>query len=405
MQTFRASFFRNIFLFDERLNRTPPSDLGFRYQPALAAASGPPFLIVSGYASVGDPITGPRNTYQNQFQIADSVALTRGAHNIKVGVEFDRTQINLLYGIATNGFFVFAPFPFSDSFASFLTGQSVTFFQGAGQFDRGLRNYVAAGYVQDEWRVTPRLTINYGARYEVNTPYTEIRNRLNECGARTAIANFPERAGRPIVSGDSGVADGIANVYYKGLMPRLGVAWDPAGNGRTTVRAAYGIFYDSFTNGVGGPLQAPVSALPWTQAYQLPGPGFNIADPYNGQPPPFANLSFVRPATVLTIDQSMRPPYSQNWNFSIERALKQDYLLDLRYVGNKGTRLPRLVEGNPAYSVRAQPHKTPINAGYMPDAKMGSLPAILRRWGSSATRKALRITLFKRRFPSVIRTA
>ena len=131
-------------------------------------------------------------------------------------------------------------------------------------------------------------------------------------------------------------------------MPRLGVAWDPAGNGRTTVRAAYGIFYDSFTNGVGGPLQAPVSALPWTQAYQLPGPGFNIADPYNGQPPPFANLSFVRPATVLTIDQSMRPPYSQNWNFSIERVLKQDYLLDLRYVGNKGTRLPRLVEGNPA---------------------------------------------------------
>src|ERR1700690_3047575 len=72
------------------------------------------------------------------------------------------------------------PFPYSDSFASFPTGQSVTFYQGRGQFDRGLRNYLLAGYVQDEWRITPRLTFNYGLRYEINTPFSEIRNRLNE---------------------------------------------------------------------------------------------------------------------------------------------------------------------------------------------------------------------------------
>jgi len=348
VNTFRAAFFRNVFLFDERLNRTPPSDLGFGYQPTLAAAFGPPFLIVSGYASVGDPITGPRNTYQNSYQAADSIALTRGQHNFKLGAEFNRNQINLLNGIATNGFFVFAPFPFSDSFASFLTGQSVTFFQGGGQFDRGLRNFAVAGYAQDEWRITPRLTINYGLRYEINTPYTEIRNRLNEWAPGQRSKIFPNAPAGLLFPGDNGVPDGIAAVYYKGLMPRIGIAWDPTGSGRTTIRAAYGIFYDSFTNGVGGPLQAPVSALPWTQAYQIPGPGFNFANPYGDQPPPFVNLSFVQPATVLTIDAAARPPYAQDWNFSIQQVIGSDYVLDLRYVGNKGTRLPRMVEGNPA---------------------------------------------------------
>jgi hypothetical protein len=114
------------------------------------------------------------------------------------------------------------------------------------------------------------------------------------------------------------------------------------------VRAGYGIFYDGFTNGSGGPIQAAVSALPWTQAYQLPGPGFNIANPYGGGPTPFGTGNFVAPATVLTVQSGMRPPYSQNWNLSIERTIAKDYLFDVRYVGNKGTHLPRFIEANPS---------------------------------------------------------
>jgi hypothetical protein len=347
VQTVKAAFFRNSFLFDERLNHDAPSTLGFQYQPTLGVAAGPPFLIVSGYASVGDPITGPRNTFQNTYQFTYSLAHTAGKHSYKYGAEFTRTQINLLYGIATNGFFVFAPFPFSDSFASFLSGQSVTFFQGGGQFDRGLRNYALAGYAQDAYRLSARVTLNYGLRYEINTPYTEIRNRLNEWAPGQQSTVYPNAPKGLLFPGDPGVAAGIAPNYYKGLMPRVGVAWDPLGDGKTTVRAAYGIFYDSFTNGQGGPLQAPVSALPWTQAVQVGGPGFDIANPWGGNAPPFANLSFARPATVLTVDQAMRPPYAQDWNVSIQRVIGHDYLVDLRYVGNKGTRLPRMVEANP----------------------------------------------------------
>jgi hypothetical protein len=348
VQTFRAAFFRNVFLNGQAVNHTPGSSLGFDYQPTLGLNQGVPYLIVSGYASLGNPITGPQNTYQNDYQGSYSIAMTRGRHNLKFGAELDRQQINALFGIATNGFFVFAPFPASDSFASFLLGQSVEFFQGGGQFDRGLRKWIVGGYAQDEWRVFTHLTLNLGLRYEINTPYTEIRNRMNAWDPGHQSVVYPNAPEGLLFPGDPGVPAGIAPVDYKEFMPRVGLAWDVFGDSRTVVRAGYGIFYDGFTNGTGGPLQAAISALPWTQAYQLAGPGFNLANPYGGGPTPFGNQTFVQPATVFTVQSGMRPPYSQNWDLSIERVIAKDFLLDLRYVGNKGTHLPRFIEGNPS---------------------------------------------------------
>lgn len=359
VQTARAAFFRNVFLEGAATNHTPASDLGFTYQPTLSSALGIPYLIISGYADIGNPITGPQNTYQNDYQGSYSLAWMHGAHNLKFGADIDRQQINALLGIATNGFFVFAPFPSNDSFASFLLGQPVQFFQGGGDFSRGLRKWIVAGYAQDEWRLNSRFTLTYGLRYEVNTPYTEIRNRLNAWApGKQSTVDASAPAGI-LFPGDTGVPAGIAPVDYHEFMPRIGLAWDPTGNAKTTIRAGYGIYYDGYTNGTGGPLQAAVSALPWTEAYQLPGPGMNFADPYNGSTPPFVSQQFVRPATILTVQSGMLPPYSQNWNFSIEHVFAQSYLLDMRYVGNKGTHLPRFIEANPAIY---GPGATPGNA-------------------------------------------
>ncbi len=348
VQTARIAFFRNVFLEGSATNHTPASALGFTYQPTLPSEVGAPYLIVNGYTDVGNPITGPQNTYQNDYQGYYSLAWTHGAHNYKFGADLDRQQINVLLGIATNGFFVFAPFPASDAFASFLLGQPVVFFQGGGDFNRGLRKWIVAGYAQDEWRVSPRLTLTYGLRYEVNTPYTDIRNRVNAWAPGQQSVVNPAAPKGLLFPGDAGVPDGIAAVDYHEFMPRVGFAWDPTGHARTTIRAGYGIFYDGYTNGTGGPIQAGVSALPWTEAYQLAGPGMNFSNPYKGSTPPFVTQQFVRPATVLTIQSGMLPPYSQNWNFSIEHAFRNSYLLDLRYVGNKGTHLPRFIEANPA---------------------------------------------------------
>ena len=126
----RFSYLRNKFLFDQHVNHESPSALGFQYQPTLTAAAGPPFIQVAGYASVGDPITGPRDTYQNTFDFSGSLSWVLGRHDIKFGGGFRRDQINAVQGIASNGFFVFAPFPYTDGFANFLAGQPVFFLQG-----------------------------------------------------------------------------------------------------------------------------------------------------------------------------------------------------------------------------------------------------------------------------------
>ena len=88
---------------------------------------------------MGDPITGPRNTFQNTFDVSGSLDWIRGHHDLKFGGGFRRDQINALQGIASNGFFVFTTFPFTDGFASFLEGQPVVFLQGGGNFARHIR--------------------------------------------------------------------------------------------------------------------------------------------------------------------------------------------------------------------------------------------------------------------------
>jgi len=397
VQTARLAFFRNVFLQGAATNHSPASDLGFTYQPTLASALGAPYLILSGYTDVGNPITGPQNTYQNDYQGYHSLAWTRGAHNLKFGAEINRQQINFLLGIATNGFFVFAPFPANDSFANFLLGQPVQFFQGGGDFNRGLRKWIVAGYAQDEWRITSRLTFTYGLRYEVNAPYTDIRNRLNAWAPGCQSTVNPSAPPGLLFPGDPGVPAGIAAVDYKEFMPRVGVAWDPTGRAKTTIRAGYGIFYDGYTNGTGGPLQAAVSALPWTEAYPLPGPGMNFANPYNGNTPPFVSQQFVRPATILTVQSGMLPPYSQSWDFSIEHVFANSYLFDVRYVGNKGTHLPRFLETNPAmYGPGATPGNADQRRQYAncnPSGSCAFASAGLIANNNSSTYHALQVSL------------
>jgi hypothetical protein len=341
----RFSFLRYKFLFDEHLNHTSPASLGFQYAPSLTDAAGPPFIQIGGYAQVGDPITGPRNTYQNSFAYSGSLSWIRGRHELNFGGGYERDQINALQGIASNGFFVFAPFPISDGFASFLVGFPVFFLQGGGDLRRHLRGNALNGYAQDTFKINPRVTLNYGLRYELPFPYTELHNKQNLWvpGAQSKV--FPGAPAGLLYPGDPGVPAGLIPTDKKGFAPRIGLALDPTGSGRWLVKSAYGLFYEPYYTGQGGPIQDAISAPPYLKTPQITPP-INFADPYNGANP--FNSSFATPMTLLVVNPKIRLPYAQDWNLTVQRSFGADWLAEIGYVGTKGTRLPRFIEGNPA---------------------------------------------------------
>jgi hypothetical protein len=346
----RFSFLRNKFLFGQAANHTAISSLGFQYAPTLASQLGPPFIEVGGYASVGNPIVGPANDYQNTYSLTESLAWIRGRHELKFGGEFQRDQLNTLLGIASNGFFVFAPVPITgDAFADFLIGQPVVFLQGGGELPRGMRASNFNLYAQDSYKASSRLTVNIGLRYELPQPYSEIRNQDALFVPNEQSRIIPSAPPGLLYPGDPGVGPGLIAREHRAFAPRVGFVWDPTGKGKWAVRAAYGIFHDPYYNGEGGPLQAPESAPPWFKTIQESFPA-SFAAPLPAGSNPFAPTFAGGPQalTLLTLDPHLHLPYAQDWNFTVEHSFGQGWLLDVGYVGTKGTKLPRFIESDPA---------------------------------------------------------
>src|ERR1700728_936310 len=341
----RFSFLRNTFLLDEHLNHESPSDLGFQYAPTLPSAAGPPFIQIGGYASVGDPITGPRNTFQNTVDGSGSLSWIRGRHELKFGGGYRRDQINALQGIASNGFFVFSTFPYSDGFASFLSGNPVVFLQGGGNFAREIRDRAVDAYGQDTYKVSSRLTLNLGLRYELPFPSTERHNEVNLFvpGAQSTVV--PYAPAGLLYPGDPGVPAGLIPTQKTAFAPRVGVAWDPPGNSTTVATAAYGLFYEPYYTGEGGPLQDPVSSPPYLKTQQISFPVNSFANPFY-TPNPFSQ-AFPEPMTLLVVARNLHLPYAQDWNLNVQRSFGENWLVQIGYVGTTGVRLPRFIEGNP----------------------------------------------------------
>jgi hypothetical protein len=249
------------------------------------------------------------------------------------------------------------PFPVTDAFASFLIGQPIVFLQGIGDFSRGIRGNNANWYVQDTYRVTSRFTINAGLRYELPEPYTEIHNRqsLFEPGKKSQI--LPNAPVGLLYPGDPSVPAGLIPTDMKAFAPRFGIAWDPSGHGKLLITSAYGIFYEPYYTGQGGPLQAPISAPPYLGTPQVSLPDF--ADPFNGNPP--AAGTFSTPLTNLTLSPALALPYAQDWDLNLQQSFGSDWLFEIGYVGTKGTRLPRFIEANPAVFVPGTVNGQPIS--------------------------------------------
>jgi hypothetical protein len=395
-----VSFLRFLFDFDQRLNQTPPSALGFQFASASELGQGPPYFNVSGYSPIGGATSGPRNSAQNTYEVDETLSWVRGRHSWKFGGSFIRTQLNVYQATVPNGLIIFSSsFPTSDAFANLLLGSPVVFYQGLGDFGRGLRTSNSGVYAQDEWRVTSRFTLNYGLRWEVIAPNSEIRNRLNTFVAGVQSKVYPDAPTGVLFPGDPGIASGLAPVYSKAFMPRLGFAWDPTGTGTWSVRAAYGMFYDPFSNGINIAANPSVSAAPWAQFDQFTG-NINFANPYLGHPTPVLG-AFAHPSTILAMDSTARAPYSQNWNFTIQHSFANDYVLEAKYIGTKGTRLPRNIEANPAVygpgATSGNADRRRIYANCEPNNGPCQLATVaLVTYGSNSTYQAAQLSLSHR---------
>jgi hypothetical protein len=357
--TANVSFFQNHILLDKRFSGYSPQAFGFGYASTWASATGAPLIMTQGYSNVGDPIINPRDTIQNDYAFNANIAHTQGKHVTSYGGQFRRTQLNGYQANFASGTFSFTVQGYTNnSLANFLLGRPDIFTQAGGDFTRALRGWELGAYAQDEYRLGPRLTLNYGVRYEITTPFQDIHNRLMAFVPGKQSVVHPNAPRGLLFPGDSGIPDTVAPIFKGDVAPRVGFAWDPRGNSRTVIRSAYGIFYDGLLNGVGMPMRGASSALPNVVVRTLTGK-INYANPLATVSNPFTPGQFALPASTFTIDTNLLPPYTQDWNLTIDQSMGKQ-VLSVGYIGAKGTRLPRLVEANPAVY---QPGATLANSG------------------------------------------
>jgi len=281
----------------------------------------------------------PRGRVSQSYQILDNFTWLSGRHTVKFGGEYRRAVISAFNDNLERGDFVFGtgngfdPDPGTDILAAYYLGYDSYVSADAGNTQRTTYNNGLAFFAQDDFRATPHLTLNFGARWEYFGPISEQNNILANLGSDALLH----------MVGTGGV-NGAYNRDLNNFGPRFGFAWNPLP--RTIVRGGYGIFFDyipqdlmiaNFTNDAGlvtppiGP--KPVQPLNFNSAQWSGAPG-PVLSPSSG---PFD--IFFTPRNLVT-------PYSQSWNLNLQQEMTKNVALQVGYVGSKGTKLVRLLDAN-----------------------------------------------------------
>jgi hypothetical protein len=315
--------------------------LGLADPPTNPLYFGLPYFNVQNYSFVTDSPTLPQSQRDNLWNASDNVSVLRGRHSLKFGASLVHFQLNYLQSNLSRGRYDYTGvFTSADGFgatggdplADFLLGSPQDTTRTAGSGQAYLRQNVVAGFAQDEWRIHPKLTLNLGLRYEYAAPFTEAgSNSLLNLDYST-LPNAPQ-----LVRVQS-----AGNPQYRDFAPRVGLAWQLPKTllgGATVLRAGYGIYYnseiavESYDLVLNGLLN---------QMNQTQGTGSPILTTRNG----FPSTSDTGFPSYFGLDPNARTPYVQEWSASLQHELPGRMLLELAYLGSKGTDLGRFRQFN-----------------------------------------------------------
>lgn len=328
-----------------------------------APLNAQPFINISGYWTMGTAGSGQANDSQGAYGITDTFNYTKGSHTLKFGGSFIMDTAPQNGQFLVGGKLGFTGSSTGNALADFLEGHANTFQQNNGTKNR----FHAADpslFIQDDWHIKPRLTLNLGLRWEVYYPFAGQNNQTTfEQGIQST--RFPTAPLGVLVSGDPGVPDGILHVSYKKFAPRVGFAYDLFGDGKTSVRGAYGVFYSATQEDYAGNLiQQPYSLV--ITVNKTP----NLSTPYAPAADPFPytvnlkNPTFVPGATLAGMaPNNSNIPYLQQYNLTVERQIGSDWSAHVAYVGSVGHHFYLLRDENaPVYAPGASTSSSGINA-------------------------------------------
>ncbi len=336
---------------------------------------GVPYIEFNNF-DIGVPQVSTRQ-FNNSFQWLDNFSRVIGTHSLRFGGQFHYDQINERNLAAENGQYLFTGGETGIDFADFLLGAPDSLTQASPQILDSRSKYYGL-FAQDSWRVTSNLVFNYGLRWEASMPWYDTQNKIETIIPGKQSVKFPGAPLGYVVAGDPGVPRTLAPTQWHNFSPRLGLAYSPSassgvlgklfgGPGRTSIRVGAGLYYTSVEDlsqflEVGDPpyglyygssspplLEAPYitrsTGASVGQRFPFPYPPTNISTNNPDSTFPWAQ---VEPLSYdYSFDSKNKLPYSEHYEFSIQRQIRANTLITASYVGNEGHRLVTSIEANP----------------------------------------------------------